>query len=147
MDVIFSPAEANTLIFAGLLPDPRGSITCQPSRNLIMTTIQRIIDAARKTQEARGIADGGHTAGAANQELRDALAEYDAERTPEEEARRKEILEYAREHLGKDGELEFDGDALLSEGDDPGCYIQAWAWLDYTGTKWDPAKKEEPACS
>ncbi len=25
MEVIFSPAEANTLIFAGLLPDPRGN--------------------------------------------------------------------------------------------------------------------------
>ena len=37
-------------------------------------------------------------------------------------------LERARdEHWGK--ELEFDTDAATSPGEDPGMYIQAWAWL------------------
>lgn len=31
--------------------------------------------------------------------------------------------------LCREGDLEVDGDALVSEGDDSGCYVQAWVWV------------------
>jgi hypothetical protein len=33
-------------------------------------------------------------------------------------------LKYERE-----GEIEIDGNALVSRGDDPGAYVQAWVWI------------------
>jgi hypothetical protein len=38
-------------------------------------------------------------------------------------------LEYARERLQKDGELEFDDDAAVSTTD-AGAYVMAWVWVD-----------------
>ena len=29
----------------------------------------------------------------------------------------------------KDGELEVDDDAVVSMGEDPGAYVQAWIWV------------------
>lgn len=38
--------------------------------------------------------------------------------------------EYARDRLDKDGELEFDEDAVVSLGADEGAYVMAWKWVD-----------------
>lgn len=35
----------------------------------------------------------------------------------------------ARENHYRDGELEIDGNAVVSLGDDPGAYVQAWVWV------------------
>lgn len=35
----------------------------------------------------------------------------------------------AAQELTREGELEVDPDAIVSEGDDPGAYVQAWVWV------------------
>lgn len=41
----------------------------------------------------------------------------------------KEIIQAADKLYGRDGELEFDDDAKVSKGDDPGAYVQCWRWI------------------
>ena len=45
--------------------------------------------------------------------------------------RERRIAELARERLTQEGELEIDEPTVLSEGDDNGTYIMAWAWVDF----------------
>lgn len=35
----------------------------------------------------------------------------------------------ARDKYAKEGTLEFDDTPLVSRGDDPGAYVQAWVWV------------------
>lgn len=35
----------------------------------------------------------------------------------------------ATEQWAKDGEIEIDQNAVVSKGDDPGAYVQAWVWV------------------
>ncbi len=58
---------------------------------------------------------------------------------------RQRILEHARATLAREGELEFDDDAVASEGDDNGAYLQAWAWVDFAGANLD--KHQPPNAS
>lgn len=51
--------------------------------------------------------------------------------------RRVEIIAEAKGEHGVEGEVEVDDDAKLSEGEDNGCYVQAWVWVDFAGTRWD----------
>jgi len=37
----------------------------------------------------------------------------------------------------KEGELEIDDNAKLSEGDDNGTYVQAWVWVSFADTELD----------
>lgn len=37
---------------------------------------------------------------------------------------------YAEDRLHKDGDLEFDDDAVVSLGADDGAYVMAWKWVD-----------------
>ncbi len=53
------------------------------------------------------------------------------------EPRRQKILELGRATLAREGELEFDDDAIASEGDDNGAYLQAWVWVDFGSTNLD----------
>lgn len=46
------------------------------------------------------------------------------------------IRDLAREHQ-KDGDLEFDPDMEVSEGDDNGAYVQGWKWVSFVGTQLD----------
>ena len=62
----------------------------------------------------------------------------------DDEERRFEIIELAREQHQKEGELEIDDDARVSEGNDNGCYVGAWVWLDFANTKFDKAKETQP---
>lgn len=39
--------------------------------------------------------------------------------------------------LVREGELEFDGDAVISMGSDNGAYVSGWSWVDFTGTPYD----------
>ncbi len=59
------------------------------------------------------------------------------------EERRCEIIELARQEHQQDGEVEIDDNAILSEGNENGCYVQAWVWLDFDQTKFDKSEKEE----
>lgn len=49
--------------------------------------------------------------------------------------RRALIIELAKEQFEREGELEIDSNAKLSEGDDNGTYVQAWVWLPFAGTQ------------
>ena len=57
--------------------------------------------------------------------------------------RAKQIRALASAQYHRDGELEIDPDARISEGDDNGAYVQAWVWVDFAGTPLD--KEEEDA--
>lgn len=53
---------------------------------------------------------------------------------------RQRILALARETMSlplRDGELEMDLDAKVSEGDDNGAYIQTWMWVSFHDTYLD----------
>src|SRR5579859_526028 len=50
---------------------------------------------------------------------------------------RSEIIELAREQRGEEGAVEIDDAAQVSEVDDNGCYVAAWVWVDFDGTKFD----------
>lgn len=53
------------------------------------------------------------------------------------EVRKATIIQMAKDEYQIDGACEIDNDALLSEGDDNGCYVQAWVWVDFAGTSLD----------
>lgn len=59
----------------------------------------------------------------------------------ESEDRRFEIIELAREQRQQEGLVEIDDEAKLSEGNDNGCYVGAWVWTDFSGTKLDKDKE------
>lgn len=50
------------------------------------------------------------------------------------------ILKLARQDYRIGDELEIDDNAKVSLGSDNGCFVQAWLWVDFTGTEFD----EEP---
>lgn len=43
------------------------------------------------------------------------------------------IAQLARQLLNREGELEVDDRAVVSEGDDNGAYVMAWVYLDFSG--------------
>lgn len=51
-------------------------------------------------------------------------------------ARRLAIIKLARDEHGSN-ELELDDNAKLSEGDDNGCFVQAWVWVSFADTPYD----------
>ena len=59
------------------------------------------------------------------------------------EERRTEIIELARQQRELEGAVEIDDTALLSEGNDNGCYVAAWVWCDFAGTQFDKEKGED----
>ena len=58
------------------------------------------------------------------------------------EDRRLEIIELARNQHQQDVEVEIDDNAQLSEGNDNGCYVEAWFWVGFSGTPFDKDKEE-----
>ena len=54
-----------------------------------------------------------------------------------ESSRVRKIRILAKTTLEKDGELEIDDNAVISESDDNGAYVQAWVWIDFDGTQFD----------
>jgi hypothetical protein len=57
-------------------------------------------------------------------------------------ARRLAICKLARNKYGSD-DIEIDDNAKLSEGDDNGCFVAAWVWVDLSGTPLD-REKDKP---
>lgn len=49
-----------------------------------------------------------------------------------------DFVDAARAQYGRDGIIEIDDNAVVSRGDDPGAYVQAWVWVDA-----DPDEDEE----
>ncbi len=47
------------------------------------------------------------------------------------------IVDLAKSQHHRDGECEIDDTATVSEGDDNGAYVQAWVWVDFSGTDLD----------
>ena len=58
----------------------------------------------------------------------------------ETERRRQQIVELARQTHQREGEVEIDADADLSEGDDNGCYVAAWVWVSFAATPFDKGR-------
>lgn len=58
-----------------------------------------------------------------------------------EGSREAKIVAMADDKFGKEGDLEFDTDAEVSDGDDNGAYVQCWKWLDFKGTEFDREKE------
>jgi hypothetical protein len=58
------------------------------------------------------------------------------------ESRRLGIIDLARDYHQREGAVEIDDDAELSESNDNGCYVAAWVWVGFAGTEFDKEKKE-----
>ena len=58
----------------------------------------------------------------------------------EAEERTFDIIELAREQRQEEGLVEIDDTAQISEGNDNGCYVAAWVWVDFADTKFDKEK-------
>jgi len=50
------------------------------------------------------------------------------------------IRDLARIQHERDGVLEIDEHAIVSEGNNNGAYVQAWVWVDFTNTTLDKEK-------
>ena len=61
----------------------------------------------------------------------------------EAEERRSEIIQLARDRHEDEGQVEIDENAQLSEGNDNGCYVQAWVWVSFGGTPFDKEKEND----
>jgi hypothetical protein len=59
-----------------------------------------------------------------------------------DDPRREQIVEMARESLGREGAIEFDDDAVVSEGSDNGAYVEGWIWLSFSGSPLDKERDE-----
>ena len=59
------------------------------------------------------------------------------------EERRFQIMELAREQCAQEGVVEIDDSAQVSEGEDNGCYVQAWVWVDFSDTDFDKEREEK----
>lgn len=55
----------------------------------------------------------------------------------ERSERDRKIVDMAHDECHVDGETEVDDDAIVSEGDDNGAYVQAWVWVSFAGTPFD----------
>jgi hypothetical protein len=53
------------------------------------------------------------------------------------ETRHAGIREMAFDAYHRDGELEIDDVAIVSEGDDNGAYVMSWRWVSFEGTPLD----------
>lgn len=60
-----------------------------------------------------------------------------------DEARDERIRKLAKDQHLSEGEVEIDEGAVISEGDDNGTYVQAWVWVDFSGTELDKETEEE----
>ena len=59
------------------------------------------------------------------------------------EERRFAIIELARQQRQEEGLVEIDTNACLSEGNDNGCCVKAWVWVDFAETRFDKEKGKE----
>jgi len=48
-----------------------------------------------------------------------------------DEERDQQLRELANDQYGRDGSVEIDDDAIISKGDEPGAYVQAWVWVEF----------------
>ena len=55
------------------------------------------------------------------------------------------VLELAEEQHADMGQCEIDSDALISDGGDNGAYVEAWVWVDFSGTDLDRERESEEA--
>jgi len=56
----------------------------------------------------------------------------------------KAVLDLARKDPKvHEGELEIDDNAVVSYGGDNGAYVQAWLWVDFSGTPLDEEAEDE----
>lgn len=82
--------------------------------NLRDNEIRAIRDAAERPMEFAGVFKN--------------LAERIEEAEADCEAYAPQIKE-AKSRYQRDGEIEIDGNAPVSPGDDPGVYVGAWVWV------------------
>ena len=71
------------------------------------------------------------------------MATAKEKRRKAEEQRRQAIVAMARDEYQRDGEVEVDDNAKLSEGDDNGTYVQAWVWVSFAETELDKEPSPE----
>ena len=63
-----------------------------------------------------------------------------AKQTAAKLKREAEIRTLAKNTIEKEGEIEIDDGAVISEAEEcNGAYVQSWAWVDFAGTPLDKA--------
>lgn len=55
----------------------------------------------------------------------------------------KEYIRAARNEYEREGEIEIDSNAVVSRGDDPGAYVQAWVWVSHEDVRAHQSKTKE----
>ena len=55
----------------------------------------------------------------------------------DEEMHRANVVHLAKSTREREGDIEIDDDAVVSDGDDNGAYVQAWVWIPFSGTDLD----------
>lgn len=53
------------------------------------------------------------------------------------EERRQLIVDLCHQQHPDETSPEVDDQDGISEGDDNGCYVRAWVWVDFSGTELD----------
>lgn len=106
-----------------------------------LTVLERVVSAANKRQHA-GLKVEPQTWGELYDEAQRSVALLEKVATSQAEDtdelnRRLAIVELAREEYEREGELEIDDNAKLSEGSDNGAYVASWVWMSFAGTRFD----------
>lgn len=64
------------------------------------------------------------------QAAKDLVEKIEEKQSPaSEDAMRDLLYQAAASQYHRDGELEFDGDMVVSAGEDPGAYVMCWRWV------------------
>jgi len=58
-------------------------------------------------------------------------------------SQRDKIVELAEDQHGKQGLLELDGQANISESENNGAWVSAWVWVDFSDTELDKEEDDE----
>lgn len=61
--------------------------------------------------------------------------------------REQRIINLARQGYQREGTLEIDDGAVISEGGENGAYVQAWVWVSFSGTELDREDPEHDHCA
>jgi hypothetical protein len=62
---------------------------------------------------------------------------------PQEDPNDGKYRDAAKKLHHREGELEIDDDAIVSKGDDPGAYVQAWIWVPNSDAGVEEEAEEE----
>jgi hypothetical protein len=92
-------------------------------------------------EASRNVRFTAHSPKKGRQQLRDAIKEIEAHLSDP----RNQLIVNLAQSQAEEGCIEVDDNAVVSEGDDNGAYVQAWLWVSFDGTTLDKESLPEAA--